>query len=163
MSIEGLSVIKEPLRQSAASRGALQPPDDWDGKQFVGKWVPDGAKVSAARQSEILPGGYAAAGWEIWKEAATGMACTRISNGKQFVFVYRKRALQDAVNRIYANQSRERVNREVAGNSADEALRQEGLIPNEILKKVPGLNEDGDPTGLPMNPISEYSGADARL
>mgnify|MGYP007080184336 CR=1 FL=1 len=147
----------------AGSRFSL--PATFDSKKFASKWVEDGPEIEEARQPQVIADARVqAAGWEVFKtlnlEAAKNdsgedakkspklIPVVRVVGKRKFVLMFRPLQLQRAVNQIYSNQSRDRVNREIVGESkvvGDDP----GVLTNQDLQRVSRSYGEDAPTPIP--------------
>ncbi len=178
--IEGLSALTGPQRGVLASHKFSLPPGFPADKS--GKWEEDGPSIIEAEQPEILYSANCKAdGWRVYKvldkvatearneklvaEHATSgskeklkfpppvmVTYKRVVGKKTFVLMMRPKALQLAVNKIYADTSRALVNQEVNGETAraNEA-GDPGVITNADLRRFDrGQAEDEGANYLPV-------------
>ena len=175
LQIDGLTALtgSSNVRMSG-SKFALPP--SFDPTKFASKWVEQGPNVIEAQQPQVLDfANCAADGWQVFKvlkvapgevsepvsadakpgdEKAEGkrtpqlVPCTRAVGKAIYVLLFRPKALQEAVNILYANQSREIVGREVMGESA--AANQSGdhgILTNQDLARFGKNFSDEMPEG----------------
>lgn len=166
--IEGLTSLSsaESSRPLVGSRFSLPP--SFDTRKFASKWVADGPAVEEAKQDQIIASANVkAVGWAVFQgvnlEAAKGddaesakkapklAPVTRVVGAKRFVLMFRPIALQQAINRLYANESRDRLNGELLGDTAQvNETGDPGILTNHDLQKMQ-RSYDGDdmPVALP--------------
>lgn len=158
--VEGLTMLTGPRRsRMAGSKFALPP--GFDSKKFASKWVERGPGVQEAEQPVVLDfANCQAQGWSVFKVTAPApevdseeiegeteapkakrklpprVPFTRAVGKNVYVLMFRPKNLQRAVNTLYANQSRQIVDRELLGhtNSANES-QDPGMLTNADLKK----------------------------
>ena len=138
--IEGLTQVTGP---SKVNRGHLQLPDDFDETKFVGFWAKRGSIANKAKQDEILGGsGVKAQGWNVWK-SARGQLCQRTLSSGVYVLMFRPKSLQQAVQKIYGNESRRRMLQEAMGETvAGEAVTDTVVLTDKVLSQIPGLGRE---------------------
>jgi hypothetical protein len=169
--VEGLTALAGPANvRMTGSKFSLPP--SFDSTKFASKWEEQGPRVIEAQQPQVLAfANCSADGWQVFKvlkvgtgepadpaEAKPGdleqkrlpqmVPYTRAVGKAVYILMYRPKALQEAVNVLYANQSREIVGREVMGESA--AANQSGdpgILTNEDLRKFGKDFSDEMPTG----------------
>lgn len=152
-AIEGLETFDAPT--DFVDKGPLSLPEGFDSKLFVGKWVKQGAEVHKAGQSERFPlAGVQAKGWEVWK-GPRGAICKRALSSGTFVLMFRPRILQQAVNKLYGNNSRLRMMQEANGETVGaEPIQDRGILTNSTLSQIPGLGREGaEPLQVPLQEI----------
>jgi len=140
--VEGLTELSGPRRQRLAGSKFALPPG-FDSKKFSSKWVERGPGVQEAEQPTVLEfANVQAQGWTVYKtidstytppepeveegegeakpkrKAAPRMVpFTRAVGKAVYVLMFRPKALQVAVNALYAGQSRAIVDRELLGHT----------------------------------------------
>jgi hypothetical protein len=160
-------LTREEGLASLSSSGALPLPQEFDTKEYAAHWAKKGTEVGKLQGKQFLPQTvYSAQGWAIWKypkEVATGeldekkkpimvkheqaeLPCEVTLGKGTYVLMFRPAAVQDQVNQVYAQLSRERVDNEIAGNTVDGGPVPQGMLTNEQLTRVLGAEaaaEDG--------------------
>jgi hypothetical protein len=151
--IEGLTAIDfgQTNARMAGSKFAL--PATFDSVKYASKWAEEGPEVEEARQEQVISSaGMKAQGWEVFRtidleatkklgekgdKAPVLVPVKRVVGKKVFILMFRPKALQQAVNKLYANESRERLNREIVGESATvNEAGDPGILTNQDLKRV---------------------------
>lgn len=169
--IEGLTALEGPARGNLSSH-KFSLPANFPSDKYASKWVEDGPEVQEAQQKQVIAqANVAADGWQVYrmiapvkimddesqeKEPKKGppklIACTRVAGKKVYVLMYRPKALQKAVNDIYANQSRILVNQEVNGEKSAVSEGDPGILTNADLQKFNRhLGQDEGEQYLPPN------------
>lgn len=155
--IEGLTMLEQSERGAVISGGAFANPPSCDTTKFSYRWAEEGPQVEEAEQPEFLAfAGVKAKGWAIHKITEKGkktedgknaapllIPYKRVVGKKKYVLMQRPLELQRAINKIYANQSRARVNDEVNG----EVPADPGVLTNADLRKIDGGRQSEDAGG----------------
>ncbi len=161
MSLEGITDVVNA--GSNVDAGQFNLPTEFDVAQYASRWVKKGNAVEQARQPEPLMGtNKQAAGWELWKypktnkEKKAGLNCEANLKSGTYMLMFRKRSIQDNVNAIYGNVSKELLMREQRGETVGGAVNTDsGLISDERISKKYGLTEFGDDNGsIALNKIT---------
>lgn len=143
--------IRDLGQHAIANRSKLLKPKEFDARQYVAKWAPEGAMCEAAQEPQILiPGqGYVVDGWTVWtypkghKEA--GKPCIRPLGSGKLVLMFRPKILQAAVNAIHGNLSKERTIAEQQGRTVQGQTVPIGLLSEQKLRGYdPGADAEGD-------------------
>lgn len=166
--VEGLTALETGTfhrGRLAGSKFALPP--GFDANKYASKWVTDGPEVIEASQDQILESaGCKAQGWAVYKTtktAGTGkegdkpsfVPVTRIVGKVTYVLLYRPKALQVAVNKIYADQSRILTGAEVRGETNSANINGDaGVLTNADLARMQRFNET-DPGGSYIPTLAE--------
>lgn len=167
--IEGLTAltVDQDLTRMTGSKFALPP--TFPTQSLASKWVVDGMEVIEAGQPQVLShANCQAQGWTpfmvvdieatkaqpvpkqiagkdpVAVPAPVMTPFSRVIGGKKYVLLFRPKALQRAINNIYADQSRSLVNRDLLGENTPE----EGLITNAELRKHDRMEGDA-PSAIP--------------
>lgn len=161
--IEGLTrlTVGESVNRLAGSKFALPP--NFPSNTHASQWVEDGPAVLEAKQFEYLPGNVKAAGWDVWlqdpnahklvKDEDDGLSSknkgklvpyTRAIGKRVYVLMWRPKALQSAVRKIYADESRRRTGQVLDGDVNPVASSDDphGLITNSQLNRYGGKERD---------------------
>lgn len=145
--VEGLTAITGPMSavQSIGNKFAL--PSSFDFNKWASKWELDGTGVLEAQQDEILVHtNQKAAGWTVWN-GPDKKPYTRVVGKQKHILMFRPKALQQAVNTIYGNQSRSLVQGELSGQT-NHAMEMEdaGILTNADLRRFEkATGEDEQP------------------
>lgn len=159
MAIEILSV---PRNQSQiTSAGPLTLPVGFDSKLHAAKWVKTGPLVAAAQEREHLVGtnNVTADGWQVWKDgknAVDGKPYKVALQSGEHTLLFRPREIQDAVNAIYGNIGKERMQQERRGETTGGIPTSDaGMLSDDRLSRVIGKEplEEGDVT---MNQVPNF-------
>lgn len=159
-NVDGLVSLESTESHVAHSMGRFAFPPSFDTTRFSGAWVLDGPNVDEMRQDEVLTfANCKAKGWEVFKILAQPslseeaeelgdtkkgqklpprrIPCVRAVGKNKYVLMFRPKALQKAVNEVYAAQSRQLVNQEVQGlGSAVNEANDPGILTNKDLAKM---------------------------
>ncbi len=168
LDIEGLTLAQGPVDQNRL-KGRLDMPVNFPYTRYIGKWAKKGVNTQRAKQAQYIRNGtqtLKADGWEVYIDKETKKPHLRTLSDGQYVLMVRPRQLQETLQRINGNTSRQRLRNEVQGKTiGGEANDDYGMIPDDILKRIPGLGrEDGSNVDLPDNPIGgDISGAHASV
>lgn len=161
--IPGLTALEAGHTQNTLAGSKFALPPGFDSKKWASKWVEQGPNVIEAQQSTVLQSaGVVAEGWQIYKELKTPKVVeTPIVEGEElpladakktprpalvpvtravgkaiFVLMCRPKQLQQVVNIIHANESREMVQREVGGHTnASNPANDEGILTAADMKR----------------------------
>lgn len=161
--VEGLSALDESETKQVLSGGRFALPANFPA-DMSSMWQPEGPSVMEAQQPEVLQfAGVKANGWAVFKvltpptkeelaldkDAKPKLAPYKRAIGKTvYVLLMRPRKLQHAVNRIYANQSRTIVNREVDGETkAVDPNGDPGILSNQDIKQFDRITRDQENAG----------------
>jgi hypothetical protein len=159
----GLQIIKSP--SGTPNAGMFNLPPDFDIKKFAAEWVLE-AQVEYKKQREHLPGtNLTADGWEVWKKNKTSEVIKVTSSAnKVYVLMCRPRKLQDQVNAVFGNVSKQAINRELVGeslvseesvDSAGKPIEKSGILTEQRLKKeIGGEKSFSDESAFKMNDIN---------
>lgn len=181
--IEGLTALAGPIDRSRLQNTIFSLPVGFDTNKYAAKWEEKGNPVSEAQQPTFIESiGAQADGWQIYKvlknprktlskdalEALTPKEKTeyaaykpeyevveRVTRKSVLILMFRPKVLQQALNIVYANQSRALVGGEVEGDgtSVNEGGDQ-GILTNKDLERH-YKGERGEHDGyLPQTPIS---------
>lgn len=130
--------------------GIFNLPPDFPADKLASEWVAE-ERVRFKEQRQTLVGtGFSADGWTIYRADPKDKP-TVVVNGqnKKFVLMVRGRGLQNEVNALYGNVSKQRINREVTGETVGgKSLQDTGILTEESLKQTVGA---GEVTTLPLN------------
>lgn len=148
--VEGLTTLEASERKAVLSGGRFALPPGFP-SEMSSMWKEEGPGVIEAQQEEVLQfAGVKAAGWTVFKHLVNNkQEPYKRSIGKTtYVLLMRPRALQQAVNQIYANQSRTITNGEVEGDStAVNANSDPGILSNSDIKQFDRLTRDQENAG----------------
>lgn len=172
--IEGLTRIEGPsgaANRMAGSKFALPP--GFDTSKYASAWIEEGPQVQEAMQEVYLESeGVKAQGWQIFKimkpkkvsdekdekSKPEMVPCTRAIGKAVYVLMYRPKKLQQALNIIYANQSRRLVQQEIRGDTvAANESGDPGIITAAELSKF--SKEATDEDGVPYLKTTPLAGA----
>lgn len=147
----GLQVVEKP--GDAPDAGMFRLPPDFP-KNLASQWVEE-SQVPYLRQRQTLIGtGYSADGWTVYKaEPSAKQTMVVDGKGKKFVLMVRDRDLQNQVNAVYGNVSKQRINREVSGETVTGSAKQDsGILTEEALRanQVGGTSEE---SSLELNDV----------
>ncbi len=150
-----------PINQNRV-RGKLDLPIELDSKRYACKWVKKGVQVQKAGQKQQVIGTqFVADGWTPWKSKSGQYHARSLTDG-QYILCVRPKVLQEALQRIAGNVSRDRMEYEIKGQTiAGEANEDTGMLPHDVLARIPGLGrEDMETPKFPQNSIvTETTGA----
>lgn len=156
MNIEGITQITGP-RNLSQIRGHLQLPSGFPEKQFACKWTKVGAAVERDSEPEMIAGtsDIQADGWKVWRDPKTKKPCERALGNGKYILMVRPRALQTALQKIYGNMSKDRMEAEYRGETvAGEPVQDSGIFGYDALKRIPGLgSEEANVLKVPRNPV----------
>lgn len=165
---EGLTRVEDNGQMASRNAGSkLALPAGFDYNKFASKWVEDGHAIEEAKQPTFLPSeNLSAQGWQLYRQVQAPSAAeiladaklpedkrkkpimvpvTRVLGGKVWVLMFRPKALQRALNVIYANQSRELVTKELRGESAlANETGDPGILTNADMKQFSRVADEED-------------------
>ena len=139
-----LEPISAPSQQSDA--GIFNLPPGFDKNKHAAEWV-ESSQVEFKKQRQVLPQTrFTADGWEPYKvEGAKTAFTVTAGNGKKYVLMVRPRVLQDQVNALFGNVSKDQIRREQKGDTVAGAVPQDpGMLTEQRLRTVAG---EGSVTG----------------
>lgn len=148
-----IEILKNPLKRNPTSAGPLTLPPSFDTQKYAAKWVKTGPAVAAAAEREYLVGaeGVTADGWLVWKDgdsSVKGRPHTVALQSGEHTLLCRDRHIQDAVNAIYGNVGKERMQQERRGETIGgiPVNEQSGMLNDARLASVIGSDnlEEGD-------------------
>lgn len=149
--IEG---IRDSSEHAKSLSGALSLPANFPRTKYAVKWVEKGFNAQQAMQEQHIAPNIIADGWTVYKDR--GQPVQRILSGKAWILMVRPKELQENINAIYGNLSREKVVREHSGETASgQPLVDHGILSSQALQTVERDSESSDPLSraLPQNPI----------
>lgn len=152
--IEGLTSLEASEMKAVLSGGRFALPPGFP-PEMSSMWKEEGPGVIEAQQDEVLQfAGVKAVGWTVFKHQVDKDGKTKLEPYKRsigkttYVLLMRPRKLQQAVNQIYANQSRTIVNGEVEGEStAVNANSDPGILSNQDIRQFDRLTRDQENAG----------------
>ena len=161
LDIPGLTLSEGPQDLNRV-RGKLDLPPAFDNKRYACKWVKKGVNTSKAQQPQHVAGTqYKADGWVPYKDPKTKTFHIRTLSDGAYVLMVRPLILQQTLQRLNGNLSRTRMEYEIKGQTiAGEANEDTGMLPHEVLARIPGLGQVGmESVRIPKNDIvAETSG-----
>lgn len=147
----GIEFLSTPEQQ--ANAGIFQLPPNFPSKEFVGEWVPED-QVQFKQQRQLMPQvGAMVPGLTVWK-GEDGKAKNTVVHGggnKKFVLMLRPRKLQEAMNALYGNVSKEAYNREVSGKTVAGAGQDAGMLSEQNLRQAGQGKVDVEESMLELN------------
>lgn len=153
--IEGLTILEGPTAGNPLVGSRFVLPSSFDGQKYASKWVEDGPEIEEARQEQIIPSaGVKALGWEVYKEGDKRQPVARVVGKRKFVLMFRPKQLQKAINSIYADESRNRVNSEILGDTSvakTEMSSDPGILTNKDLQRVSRSHGEDAPSPIPKS------------
>lgn len=176
--IEGLTQLTGPTTDGRMRNSKFALPLTFDVRANASKWVEDGPEVAEAAQPQIMEHcNMEARGWQVFrgldteatkraneelnKDAKPGekpkiappvlAPVIRVVGKRKFILLFRPKALQAAVNELYARQSRTLVNRELLGESASaNPAGDAGILTNRDLRQAGAMAGEDLPQALPQ-------------
>lgn len=128
--------------------GDFRLPEEFDGKKFASAFYKKGGQVEGMKARKILSGtDISADGWSIWlypegHENAGKPHEVAVESGT-YLLMYRDIEVQKAVNFIFGESSRDRMNAEVHGETvAGSSPEDPGVLTEEALAHVPHLRRE---------------------
>lgn len=159
-----IELIKAP--SATADAGMFNLPSAFDPKRHAAEWVEEG-QVNFKQQRQVLPQtNKTADGWDIWRKDPTDEPTAVYGSGKRkFILMCRSRAIQDEVNAIFGNVTKNLLNQTVAGQlvPTQEGLSGQapGILTEEQLKTGRGTSEEVKESTLPLNREAVFDGTAA--
>jgi len=149
----GLEPIKQP--DGAPDFGIFNLPPDFDTKAHAAEWVEEGQIMFKQQRQSIVGTGMSADGWAIYKHNGKTYKTTT-GNKKTFVLMFRPKQLQQDVNALCGNLSKQRIKREVKGETiAGESIADSGMLPESRLRQTrEGGSFDASEGDTQMNELS---------
>ena len=163
--IDGLTFLSvgEKVNRLSGSKFALPP--QFPAHTHASRWVEDGPGVLEAKQFEYIPGANVKAkGWDVWlhdpeagKVAETSTEedalppkraklkpYVRTIGKRNYVLMCRPKRLQQAVNKLYADESRRRTGQVISGevNPVAGSDDPHGLVTDHQLNRYAGRERD---------------------
>ena len=129
-----IEILKTP--QGSPDSGIFNLPPAFDTTKFAAEWVEEGM-VEMKKQRQSLIGCNATAdGWEVWKAKPKDSVTTvSTSRGKKFVLMCRDRKLQNDVNAMFGNVSKNAIRREIKGETVAGDIQQDpGMLTEQRLR-----------------------------
>lgn len=160
--IAGLRSISEHAKDLA---GKLTLPLEFPRHKYAAKWAEKGFGAQQEMQEQHVAPGIIADGWQVFK--VRGKVFTRILSSKVYILMFRPKELQNTINKICGNLSREKI---VGQHSGKRMELPEGATPgdrsmltNADLQAVERVSDDSDDIrrALPPNPIQPLETAGA--
>ena len=138
--------------------GIFTLPANFDRQEHAAKWVKVGHSVAAAANREHLVGtSLTADGWEVWKDGktpATGVPHKIPAASGEYILLFRSRKVQDAVNAIYGNVGKERMQQEKRGQTTGGVpITDNGMLGEERLSRATGESNEDEPVAF--NPVPD--------
>lgn len=149
--IEGMREVKDFAK---ANGGQLSLPKQFDRTKFAAKWAKEGLEAESQQQEQPVGNKIMVSGWAVWKHA--GKLCRRILGSGRYILMCRPRLLQNAVNAVCGNLSRERIIGEHKGTQRDgenESLPANGMLTLEQLNRLEPNPAEAQELKLPFNLI----------
>lgn len=136
-------------RAKEANAGAFSLPAEFNREELAAEWVKKGAEVDAKRGAQpILGTNYGSPGWKPWVfpegHRLKGKNFETSVKTGTYVLMCRKRAIQDDVNALYGNVSKQHLVRETAGETiAGQAPTDLGMLTDQRIREATGIKEFG--------------------
>jgi hypothetical protein len=136
--------------------GIFNLPPGFDRSRYAAEWVEE-SQIPFKRQRQTLPQtGMTADGWEPYKEPGAKQPFSVFSgNKKKYVLMVRPRVIQDQVNALFGNVSKQQIRREQTGETVAGSIPQDpGMLTEQRLKSVAGEGSMvGEEADLRLNEI----------
>lgn len=143
-----------------ASAGVFNLPTTFDKQKYAAHWVKKGNAVDAMKAPQpILGTNYGAEGWSVWQYPNGNLkgrpAEVTTEKSGVYVLMCRPRSVQDDVNAIYGNVSKQHLIKETTGQSiAGQEIADGGMLTDDMIRKATGITEfGGEDTPVLMNRI----------
>lgn len=153
---EGLKVegIREVQQHAIANRSGLLVPASFDKKKYVAKWAFVGASAEAAQLPQMITSDHEVDGWCIWKDPDNQQQpCVRPLGNKQAILLFRSKVLQQAINAINGNISKERTQNEQQGQTIEGKAPPQGLLNEQRLRGYDPAGEASETIPYSYNSI----------
>lgn len=149
------NVSKEP------TAGVFNLPPEFDKDNYVAEWVKKGSDVDAKKLAQPIVGtNYASQGWTVWTHPQGHRLAGRpaevpTSKSGVYILMYRPRKIQEQVNALYGNVSKQHLIREQSGQSiAGQIVSDPGMLSDERIKQATGITEfGGEDLQVQMNSV----------
>jgi hypothetical protein len=142
MAIELLKTPQGSGLNAGPDAGLFSLPPEFDTKKFAAEWVESGQVQMKQQRQTIQQAGVTADGWEIWRKNKDDKATeVHTSGSKKFILMCRSRIVQDQVNAIYGNVSKQVLAREIKGETVTGVggqVQDPGILTEDRLKNVLG-------------------------
>ncbi len=150
----GLELIKNPGDYPDA--GIFNLPPNFPVRELASEWVEESQIPFKQQRQNLIGTGYSADGWTVWKADPKDKR-TQVTTGKAKVFVLmvRPRSLQNEINALYGNVSKQRINREVKGETVAGTQQSDSGILTEQALRANQVGGHSDETSLNLNPINQ--------
>lgn len=147
-----LEVLK--TASGSTDAGMFTLPPNFDTKRYAAEWVEE-SQVPMKSQRQILQGaGLTADGWSIWRAESKSKATEVFGSGKKkFVLMCRPRQIQQQVNAVYGNISKQHINNEVSGATAAGQAPDPGILTEERLRAVEKVGIGAEASEMSLNPV----------
>lgn len=169
MPVDPLSLLRREAHVvDGSGAGALSTPAEFDNARFAAAWYKEGSEVLQAQGRQFLTGtNYSAEGWAVWKfpneievpsekegekpkkekHPMAGQPHKVPLTGGIYMLMFRPAEVQHAVNVAYGRVSRDRIKRELQGESVAGSARANGMLTDRELTRVMGAesSESGEP------------------
>lgn len=157
MPQEGIFVLEQSKEPNS---GIFTLPLDFDKKAHVSEWVKKGPEVDAKKGPQPIIGtNYGSEGWQVWLyppgHKMSKRPCEVATKTGPYILMFRPKAVQEQVNALYGNVSKQHLIREQSGESiAGQQITDSGILSDERIKQATGITEfGGDEPKIQMNPV----------
>jgi hypothetical protein len=159
MEAENIFVM---YREGNTNAGVFALPKEFDTKLYAAEWAKKGADVDAKRGPQPIVGtNFGAVGWKPWlypeDSKLKGRPCEVAVKNGTYVLLCRPRGVQNDVNAIYGNVSKQHLIREQQGESiAGQPVRDPGMLSDARIRETTGIKEFGgdDRLNIEMNSVA---------
>ncbi len=152
----GIEFMSGPVENHTAGDFVL--PSSFDTKLHAAQWTLEGPEVEKAKARQFLVGskGLTADGWQVYKD--DGKLVKRPTSKGVYVLMFRSRDVQDAVNAIYGNISKERMMQEKRGETTGGVpIVDKGMLREDEVLRATG-ERLADPEAVVFNVIPTVNG-----
>jgi hypothetical protein len=147
-------------RPKEASAGVFTLPAEFDTAKHAAEWVKKGPDVDAKRAAQpILGTNFGAVGWTPWAYPAGHALAKRPAEvtvkGGTYILMCRPRSVQNDVNAIYGNVSKQHLVREQSGQTIAGSPVEGGMLSDSRIREATGITEfGGEDLRVEMNPVA---------
>lgn len=154
---EGIFVLETSKEPSA---GVFTVPQDFDKQRNAIQWAKKGPEVDALRGPQPIIGtNYGAEGWQVWLHPPGHKLAKRpfevATKTGIYILMYRPKPVQEQVNALYGNVSKQHLVREQAGEQiGGQLVTDAGILSDARIKQATGITEfGGDEPRIIMNTV----------
>jgi len=159
--MDGITLISGPNKTNA---GPFNLPAKFDGRIHAARWAEKGAEVEYNQQpQQIIGTRYQSNGWSVWLDPDKQKKPyeVKVASGKTYVLMFRDKALNSEVNKIYGDVSKRAINQELAGASRPKTPDGHvlpGMLTDAELASLEGPQEQSRSTQFNSSVFAQSEG-----